>query len=289
MTRFNHSFPAVALVAAFVAVSSAHAQVVSSDIGKAMENVQTGPTTVTPFNGAASSFFFARSFYANPTDFDGGQLTFGGPDSPQDFNLSGALDCCGHQGRGFQTGYLSQADVDAMFPTGLTYTLTSTNSAMHTSQSVGIDFAKDLFSAETPTYTAATYAAFQSIDPTAGLTIDFNSFVQLAGAGFAQGFLTIYDITAGTGVANFAGFASSTTSLFVNPGTFTAGHSYSSELIFDEGVQDGSDIYRSDNRTLAFFDVPSTMSAAPEPATWAMLLTGMGVLGIGSRRRRGNR
>jgi PEP-CTERM motif len=289
MRVFIRSLAAAGVAGLLLAAPTAHAQVVFSDLGKNLEYQQTGATTVGAFNGGTNAFVFARSFFTHPSDFDGGTLTFSGPGSPQPYNVSGLLDCCGHFGMGYQTGYLTQANMDALFPNGVTYSLTSTNSNTSASQQVDIDFTQDLYAALIPTFTAATYNSLQNANPLAGMSIDFNSFLASAGSTFAQGFFSIYDFTSGTFVASFSGFANTTTSLFLAANTLTAGHSYEAELIFDTGVdnRDGT-VYRSDNRTLITFAVPA-VTPTPEPATAVLLLTGVCLIGVARRSRRAGR
>jgi hypothetical protein len=289
MISLGRPFVAAGFLGLMSAGTTVGAQVVSSDVGKNLEYVQTGPTTVSPLGGGVNAFFFARNFYMNPGDFDGGTLTFPGPGSPQAFNISGLIDCCGNPGAGFQTDYMSKSDMDTNFPTGLTYTITSTNSSTSTSQSVDVTLAQDLYSTEIPTFDATTYLALQTVDPTAPMTINFNSFTKNPLANFAQGFLTFYDNKSGSVVSNFVGFDPTTTMFLVAAGTFTAGDDYTAELIFDEGVQGDATTYRSDNRTLISFSVPAASAAVPEPSTWVLQLTGFAMLGLAVRTRRASR
>ena len=73
------SLAAVGFAGSLVVAPAAHAQVVFSDFGKNLEYQQTGASTVGAFNGGTNAFLFARSFFLNPADFDGGVLTFSGP------------------------------------------------------------------------------------------------------------------------------------------------------------------------------------------------------------------
>jgi hypothetical protein len=63
-------------------------------------------------------------------------------------------------------------------------------------------------------------------------------------------------------------------------------------IVFAENPQGGG--YESDNHTVGRFltkgtgtNVPITSGFVPEPASWAMLITGFGLIGAAARRRRG--
>jgi hypothetical protein len=262
----------------------AHAQIVSADVGQNLEYQQTSGG-VAPFNGGVNGFFFAREF-APPSAFDGGSVSFPGPASPQSFNISGFLDCCGNYGLGYQTGYIAPADMNTNYPTGITYTITATNSVTLASESVQIPFLNPLYASVTPELTTASFNALQNLNPAAAITINFNSSPVNPLATFGQDFFTITDLTTDMTVVNDAGLPSTTTSVTVGAGTFTAGDSYAFELIFDNGVQgqygDVATTARSDLRTLGYFTVPT---GVPELSTWAMLLIGLAGLGVAEHLR----
>ncbi len=273
------------LASGSLAANSAQAEITFADVGKNLEYVQTGAASFSPVNGGDNAFFFARAFYANSSDFDGGSLDFSG--GPLPYNTS-AADCCGNSGGAYQTGYMSRAVMDATYPTGETYTLTSTNSVTLDSQSVAIPFLNDLYDKTAlPAVDAASFTALQSLNPALGLTVFVNTFTPDPDADFGQTFFSVFDLTAGATVASLFG-PSTTSSFFLPIGTFTAGHSYESQLIFDNGVngRDGNAFTtaRSDLRSDVFFDVPQA-GAVPEPATWAIMVLGLGLMGAVLRRR----
>ena len=61
---------------------------------------------------------------------------------------------------------------------------------------------------------------------------------------------------------------------------FDGGDSFDAVRFF-ESPQGGG--YESDNHTVGYF---VTKGGVPEPATWAMLITGFGLVGAAARRRR---
>jgi hypothetical protein len=60
---------------------------------------------------------------------------------------------------------------------------------------------------------------------------------------------------------------------------FTGGDSYN-KIIIKQTAGGG---YESDNHTVGFY---TSLGGVPEPATWAMLITGFGLVGVAMRRRR---
>jgi hypothetical protein len=83
--------------------------------------------------------------------------------------------------------------------------------------------------------------------------------------------------------ANFAGRNRGEDYAFINV-YFTGGNSFDS-IHFFQGPGGG---YESDNHTIGTFTVAGG-SFVPEPATWAMLITGFGMVGYAMRRRRRER
>ena len=279
---YRAGITAVTLMLAGWSAQGARAQIVSAEVAQGLEYQQTSGG-VAAYNGGVNASFTAITF-APSGAFDGGSVSFPGPASPQSFNISGLLDCCGNYGVGYGTGYLAPAVLNANYPTGITYTLTATNSGTLASESVQIPFLNPLYPSVIPELTAASFNALQNLNPSAAITIDFNSSPVNPDATFGQVFFTITDVTTNTTVVNDAGLPSSTTSVTVGAGTFAAGDSYGFELIFDNGVQgaygDVATTARSGLRTFGLFTV-----AVPEPSTWAMMLLGFAGLGAAGHRR----
>ncbi len=89
--------------------------------------------------------------------------------------------------------------------------------------------------------------------------------------------------------APFQGWNSGEPYLFVN---FFADSGRFDRVVFQESPMVGG--YESDNHTVGRFltkgtgtEVPITSGFVPEPASWAMLIAGFGLVGVNMRRRRG--
>lgn len=279
----------IALLALTLAVAgSAHAAIQFADVGKNLEYLQTNSTgSTTPFgNGGDNAFFFARVFY-DSGNYDGGSVTFGGATTP--FNGQ-TFDCCGDIGGAYQTGYLSKAAMDAQFPTNTTYALQVTDSTgTSPTTDINIVLPDDLYdSTQIPTFSAGSFDALNSLTIGQGLTIVTSTFAPDGRATAGQTFLTVFDLTSGGVVYSEFG-ANTRSSWDVGSGIFQAGHHYEAQLIFDNLVEssDGGvpTTARSDLRTDVLFDLPA-QAAVPEPAAWALMLTGFGAIGATLRRRR---
>jgi len=271
------------LASASIASASAHAQVTFADLGKNLEYTQTSAAgAVAAVNGGDNAFFFGRVFYASGA-FDGGSLSYNSTTLP--FN-GFAYDCCGSTGGQYQTGYMSKADMDAMFPTSTVYTLTATDStSANPDNAVNVLLPDDLYAdISTPTFNASSFTALNSLTAGQGVTIDTGVFTPDAGAG-GQNFLSIFDLTGGSTV--YSDFGDNTRSAWaVGSGIFQSGHQYEAQLIFDSFVS-GADngvptTGRNDLRTDLFFTVGAP---TPEPGVWALMILGLGLTGAMLRRR----
>lgn len=137
-----------------------------------------------------------------------------------------------------------------------------------------------------PTFDGASVDALNTLMPGQGITIGTSTFTPDAAANGGENFLSIYDLTANTTV--YSDFGSNLRDSWgVGSGIFEAGHQYEAQLIFDSFVQGASGgvptVGRDDLRTDLIFSLPS---AVPEPAEWALMLSGFGVIGAALRRTR---
>ncbi len=274
------------LALTLAAATSAQAQITLADIGKNVERTQTdGAGTLTGDN----AFFYARAFF--PADaYDGGSLTVNGT-TTYAFN-SPSFDCCGHlTGNQYQTGFTTKAAMDAAFPTQSNYTTpyqvsvtSSTNPGNDTT--FNLDLPDDFYSANDPTFSAADFSAMTGLTANQGLTLNTAGFTPGVGADGGTSFLSVFDLTAGQYVyGNFGSSGGATWSIAA--GSFTAGHNYETQLIYDSFIGLDSDVpanATADLRTDVFFTAGA--AAVPEPAAWALMLVGFGAMGASLRRRR---
>jgi hypothetical protein len=211
---------------------SAKADLTSFDIGKNVEYNQTGANTVVP----AYAFFSAYAYFPNVGDYDTGTMTYPGAGSPQTLS-PGAF---GGPNVSFQTFALAnQAAMDAAYPFG-TYTAQAFNTGLGTSSTaVGINYSQDAYASNLPQMSAASFAAFQGMNPAKSLTVNFNAFSQNPVADASWTFFNIYS---STGVAFGAEFLpNTTTSVTIPGGTLAPNTTYQWEMNFDNRI-DGTDI-----------------------------------------------
>ncbi|MGZ3402553.1 MAG: PEPxxWA-CTERM sorting domain-containing protein [Phenylobacterium sp.] len=283
----GRSAAAAALLAlSLAAASSAHAQVTLADIGKNIEKTQTDSSGTLVGDNA---FFYARAFF-QPNAFDGGSVTVNGGTS---YAFNGpSFDCCGHlTGDQYQTPFLPKATMDANFPTQSTYStpyqMSLTNSANPlVDTAFNLDLPDDFYTANDPTFSAADFTAMTSLTAGQGLTLNTDGFTPGAGADGGTSFLSVFDLTANQYI--YSNFGSSGGAAWtIGAGSFTAGHSYETQLIYDSYINLNEVVpatARADLRTDVFFSLPG--AAVPEPAAWALMLAGFGVMGANLRRRR---
>ena len=266
---------ASAVVLAVVgSAGGAQAGLTGVDIGINPTYAQTGPNTVTTTGG----FFAARAFLASASDFDTGTVTYPGSGSPVTLTPQpGPI-------LGYGVGYSDLGALNAAFPFG-TYTFDVANSVTMDSATASIDYTVAADSLSIPQLSAASYNGLQGLNPAAGFTFDFNSFLQNPNANQAFVFLGVTDNATGNSVFGQGFLDPSTTSIFMPGGTLASGHSYTFDLLFDERIN-GSD---GVTPNVIFFDTHTdgtfSTAAIPEPGAWAMLLFGFGGLGALLRRK----
>ena len=160
------------------------ADLITVDLGKSLQQTQTDAA------GDMSNtvdYFAARAFYQNAGDFDGGTLMWSGCMSPQPMTdtpgdyyfLNNPVPAAGYFI--YQTGsYSSQSTLDADFPMGAyTYNLTSgTMTTPPASSTIG--YAADLYPANTPVLTAASFTALQNLDATQSADVGFSPLLNLS-------------------------------------------------------------------------------------------------------------
>ena len=86
---------------------------------------------------------------------------------------------------------------------------------------------------------------------------------------------------------NFAGGGSETLSgVQLAAGAFGGAQSVGRRMTYDFGGQKVTSVEFMSSGNSFEFDNIATTSAVPEPATWAMMITGFGLAGAAMRRRR---
>ena len=213
----------VAALSVFAVATAASADITAGFVTGSLSYFQTGPTTVTPQNGGLNGLFSANIDYSDPSEFDGGYVTFPGGGVSEPFNAS---PLAGTQG--YLSDPVAPAKLSAHFPAG-TYTLTGTK-AGGASQSVDVFFRADTPSA-TPALTAASYAGIQTLDPSSDFTMNFNSFTADPNAVSGDVFIYVYDLSKAAYPFQ-VNVDPGTTSVTIPAGTLTAGDAYQYSIAF---------------------------------------------------------
>lgn len=267
--------PGCALALMLISGVSARADLTGVFLGFNVENEQTTASTVSLYG----TFFSADGQMGTAGEYTSGTLTYPGPGSPQALTpTTSGFDVV------YQTPFLPDvATLQTDYPFG-TYTVQAFGSGAPSS-AVGIDYTANAYG-NTPALTAGSYNSLQGLNPGMGDTVNFNGFTTNPLANETHLFFNVYD-QSGNDVYNSGFLPSSTTSVFIPGGTFTAGTTYDYELIYDDRI-DATDINGSGIGTQELFDTRTFgyfTTATPEPGYFVIVALGMVCL-FGVRRRR---
>jgi hypothetical protein len=284
----------IAVVGVTLCSGYAFAGLITVDLGK---NLQFTQTDAAGDMANQTDYFAARAFYQSTSDFDSATLTWpasGGPVSMS--NVPGTFQFLnGQTAAGYylqqSPSYATQGALDAAYPMG-NYEYDLFNSGNLTASST-INYSTDLYPANQPTLTAASFNSLQGLNTTQATTVSFAAlqdnpdFDSTSDSDYI--FLDVY--TAGFGSDVYSTFVASPgdlTSFLIPANTLTPGTSYSLLLDFDNRITgldtNGINQYQLfDTKTEVDFTTAAAV-VTPEPAGFA--LAGFGLLALACIRHR---
>jgi hypothetical protein len=230
---------------------------------------------VTPFG----YFYSNGGNFGTANEFDTFSLTYPAPGLPLTLSQTDPTDFSG------QTGYyFSLAALQSDFPFG---TYTDTVSGTSPTQFGMYQYSENAFTSDIPALDPGTYTGLQGMNPSLGMTLNFNSFTPPADSNAAFMFVNIYD---GGNIIYAQGFLSpSTTSVFLPGFTLVGNHSYEYEVNFDNrlyGYDTADSVFTQqgfDVRTDGSFTTGPLVT--PEPGTFALLALGLGGVALLKKKR----
>jgi hypothetical protein len=295
----------VLVISSPVVSGSAGAGLTQTTIFFSSQYQQTSPISVTPVNGGTNDFFAALAVVNNFNDFDVNGITVTVPTSPPTTDILATPATIVLEGGtsspsyGFQTGFLTPAQLAAQFPTG-TYVVAANNTSTNAHVAVSLNYTGNHF-ANVPTLTAGTYGALNGLDPNQPFTFNFAQFTPDAAINEAFEFLTITD-EATNMVAFSESFLSNTVTVVTVPSdTLLPNTAYSEELIFSARIAEtdpamipciaigttcpGLTELAFDTRTVTNF-MTGTAAVVPEPSSLVLLLSSSILAGLSLIRRK---
>jgi uncharacterized protein (TIGR03382 family) len=276
-----------AVLGLIVATGSARADLITVDLSK---NLQQTQIDAAGDLSEVNDYFAARAFYGNLADFDAATLTYPGPGSPVNMtNVPGTVTFLDNTTAAGYFNYSSnsygdQGSLDADFPKGsYEYDLSVGGNP---AASAVLNYTSDLYTANSPIVSSASFAALQGADATQAIDVSFNQLQD--NAGFAQGdqdfvFLDVFTSGFASDAYSMSSATPATTTNFVIPSnTLLPGTSYTLVLTFDNRISGGGGSQLFDTKTDVNF---TTESATPEPAGFALAVLGLGAVEWLRRRR----
>jgi hypothetical protein len=276
------------------------AGLITVDLGK---NLQLTQVDASGDFANPTDYFAARAFYQNAGDYDSATLTWPGPASPVSMsNVPGTFTFLnGATAAGYfisqSASYGTQAALDAAYPQGsYEYDLDDSTNTNPPASST-IQYTSDLYPANQPTLTAASFNSLQGLNTTQAASVSFGALQDNSAFNATAGdsdyiFLDVFTAGFGSDVySTFVQSPGSLNSLLIPANTLTPGTSYSLVLDFDNRIG-GSDVngvsqfQLFDVKTEVDFTTAAAVSS-PEPA--GLALAGLGLVALALFARKGTR
>ncbi len=246
------------------------AQAQAVDFIDAYRNLAFTQTGNGPTLNSVGAFFATTVYTPGATAYSGGTVT-----PPGGSALPLLVQDATHYA--YQSSLLaSKAAMDAAFGQGLySYSLVSAGPTVTASYTSGAD----AYVLSQPFLSGTSFSSLQGANAAAPISLQFSSFSVNPAASLSFIFFTVYDYTLGQFVFDAGFLPAGTAGITLPAGTLQAGHSYAYELNFDSRVQAAAAgtnfgvLLGYDLRTSGLF-----ATAVPEPATWVLLLAGLGLM-----------
>jgi hypothetical protein len=250
----------------------AHGAVLDYDLFKTIAYSQTSnaqPTTPTVFFGSVAVDS------DNTTDFTAGNVTSTSALSPMVLMVA---DMAGN----FQSpGLGSQAELNADFPNGTTYTYNISGGTLGSQSATLSTPASDEYASTIPFFTNSGFTSLQGVNATNPITLTWNPYATPAGINTPLIFLAISRASDGALVTGTSG-NNSLASFTVPANVLQPGTQYDVDLVFsarnataNAGFGGAASFYSYDLRTDLDF---TTAAATPEPSS--LSIAALGILGF---------
>ncbi|MEX2318125.1 MAG: PEP-CTERM sorting domain-containing protein [Pirellulales bacterium] len=224
------------------------------------------------------SFFSASLFPTSPSEYNAVQMIYPGPGSP--VNVPAFIP----SEYRFQTGFFAtQAAMDAAFPTG-TYSFNATKASG--TDTASFNYAGDAYPQTRPYLDGNSFTDLRTFNPHQPLVLQFSPLVPHPAANPAHVFFSIFEPAANTFAFVASFLPATTTSLTLPANTLQPKRNYIYELSFSDRVVVATPGATFNTQIGFQLRTSASFTTIPEPASLALLATGLGAVALGHLRSR---